>query len=284
MNLSRAREHFSAYREGELDQGLRTAFEKALASDAELKAEYESFVSAMELLDGSRDEEIEVPIYLSDRIATRLEEAQARKQVAMPLWSGWFRKFALGAVAVAVVGGSIIGITSGGGKYSAGGFLGCQVLPFLCSNSPTRNELEYRLTGNEVVVVFSPNGKKAILVNGQSHHAENEALELPLRNPGGSPSAFTITVDGVGSQDLLIVPGTQRQSASTGTGTVQDFATALSGYYQVPIRISGEPSDQIIRWNFADGGPLLAAETSLEGTKTSASQMVNGLITLQNIN
>ena len=48
MNQSKARDFYSAYYEGTLDFGLTQAFERALTTEAEVKAEYEQFVRVME--------------------------------------------------------------------------------------------------------------------------------------------------------------------------------------------------------------------------------------------
>ncbi|HTQ08499.1 MAG TPA: hypothetical protein VMI31_00360, partial [Fimbriimonadaceae bacterium] len=92
MTNEKAREFFSAYHEGTLEPGFRVSFEQKLKSDYAVRHEFESFVRAMEKLDALRDEEIEIPADLHDRITARLDRhLYERRKSATPSWSVWIR-------------------------------------------------------------------------------------------------------------------------------------------------------------------------------------------------
>ena len=123
MNQEKARELFSDYYEGSLDGGLRQSLEMNLRNDASLREDYTAFVETMEGLDALRSEEIEIPIYLSDRIATRLESVQSRQKFGLPVWTNWLRGLAVGAVAIAAIAFAIP-IFKGDKSASTAGFSG----------------------------------------------------------------------------------------------------------------------------------------------------------------
>jgi len=259
MNASRARDYFSEYYEGTIEPGLKLAFEQRLQSDSALRAEYDDFVAAMDLLGGIQDEEIEVPIYLSDRIATRLDEAVAKKPVGAASWLGWFRNLGFaGAAAAALVVVAIAGI--GGNETARASILGIGG----ARNEATTNELDYRINGSSVIATFQGNNGRELIVDGKRMGAN---VEVPFNNPNSSAYVFTVRVDGRADEDRIVVPGSERSRETQGNGTVVEFASAIADYYGTPVRLSVSNPDGNLSWTFTHAEASLAMTAALANTK-----------------
>ena len=117
MNSNKAREYFSAYLEGSLDAGLRQSFERKLATDATVQAEYRAFVSVVEKLNALKDETIDVPYDLHETISSRLDRhVYDNKSKTTFALSGWWRSLALGGLATAAIIATIVSLKGGGGR------------------------------------------------------------------------------------------------------------------------------------------------------------------------
>src|SRR5581483_925490 len=101
MNQEKAREFFSAYFEGVLEPGLKQSFEARLAADAMLQADYAAFSETMGELRTMPEEEIEAPIFLSDRVATRLDEVfvKGSPRGIFGSWQTWPKAIGFAALA-----------------------------------------------------------------------------------------------------------------------------------------------------------------------------------------
>ena len=259
MNASRARDYFSEYYEGSLEPALKLAFEQRLESDTALRAEYDDFVSAMELLGGIADEEIEAPIYLSDRIATRLDEAIAKKPVGAASWLGWFRNLGFAGVAGAVVlVAAIAGI--GGNETARASILGIGGSKAEASG----NELEYRISGASVIATFQGRNGRDLIVDGKRMGSQ---VEVPFDNDNATAYVFSVKVDGRADEDKIVVPGKDRSREPQGTGTVVEFATAVADYYGVPVRLSVANTEGSVAWSFTHAEASLAVTAALTNTK-----------------
>lgn len=267
MNVSRAREHFSAYREGTLDAALRMAFERALQTDAELQVEYRAFDGAMEDLDDLRHEAIEPPMWLSDRIATRLDEAQAARAKTPIWWNGWFRNLAFGGLAVAVLGGAIVGALSRDETTATGSV-------FTPPISAPR--LQYHFVDGGLQVTAS--GEATATAGGVSSRFGGK-LKGELNNPNASPAVFSIQLDGK-EVDVIVLPGSERKTTLQGEGTLVDFAKALASVSGRPVRLPAEGKETRLSWDLSGKDVLADADKSLEAANMGADQRETGEIAL----
>ncbi|MCH7945048.1 MAG: hypothetical protein IIC73_03415, partial [Armatimonadetes bacterium] len=104
MNQSKARDFYSAYFEGTLDSGLTQAFERALRTEAEIKAEYEQFVRVMDDLKACRSP-VEAPDDLHLKIRERVDAhilSTERQERAGVLFFAW-KPLAYGAIAAVAI-------------------------------------------------------------------------------------------------------------------------------------------------------------------------------------
>ena len=125
MNANKAREFFSSYFEGNLDDGLRQAFERTLNTDAELQAEYKAFERTLGQLAGLRDVEIEVPFDLHERISARLDRHiyEKRQTRGGGFLAFWKPALAAGVASLAVIG-TVLSLNSSGGDVQGAAVIG----------------------------------------------------------------------------------------------------------------------------------------------------------------
>ena len=286
MNLSRARELFSAYFEGELDAALKHQFEAALSSSPELQDEFAEFVSFYGELGSMAEEEIEVPMYLSDRIATRLEEAQAKRSTGLGSFGfGWltgaFSRFAVGGLVSAAILGAGIGIMSKGGPAAAGLIPGFN--PSEKPSSVNVNPLEYSFDGQLLSLTYQVQEHQTLTVNGQPVRAKrsgDRTISVNLPNPGAKSAEVSIAIEGGNLHETIVVPGKERSGLIASTGQVDEFAHALADRYGVPVRLPASDSKAAIAWNFTANNAYDAAKSALDKTNFTADKRPNGMIVL----
>jgi len=286
MNLSRARELFSAYFEGELDAALKHQFEATLNSNPELQDEYAEFVSFYGELGSMVEEEIEVPMYLSDRIATRLEEAQAKRSNGLGSFGfGWltgaFSRFALGGLVAAAILGAGIGIMSKGGPAAAGLIPGFN--PSEKSSAINVNPLEYSFDGQLLSLTYQVQEHQTLTVNGQPVRAKrtgDRSISVNLPNPGLKAAEVIIAIEGGNLRETLVVPGKDRSGPTASTGQIQEFAHALADRYGIPVRLPASDSKAAIAWNFTATNAYDAAKSALDKTGFTSDKRPSGMIVL----
>ncbi len=261
MTNDKAREFFSAFHEGTLEHGLRASLERKLEADGELQTEFAAFVATVDSLDALRHEAIEIPTYLSDRIASRLDPVLDAKKV--PFWQtllsprpsyGWAMG-AAGAFLVAAVGlrGLRVAGTSEAGVVGSGG-----------------ETVRWSLDGTAVLAAFAPGEDHKVAVaaeGGESQDyrlASGQPFELTLRNPNPAARRFRIAVGG-DAFATVAVPGTRPAARHAGSGTLGELASALADAYRVPVVVKGLAPMTPVRWSFESGDARAAAEQGLDG-------------------
>lgn len=282
MNHDKAREFFSAYYEGTLETGLRQQLETRFRTDAQLKADYAAFVETIEALESLRFEEIEVPLSLNDRIATRMEQEEAKRRRPVLVWGNWFRGLAFSGMAAAAIFAAFLAIRSEGGTSTAS-FVPTSGAP---NTAIPANRLVFSAQGTKVVVNYRTENEGSVIVSAASTGREiqrfplsGEELNTPLENSHAMPALLRVTASGDAGGAIVVIPGLEKQAAKAGTGSLQDLATALAGHYQVPVVVRGNATQDVV-WNFESASPLRAAEAALAGSRASADQRDGGLITI----
>lgn len=281
MNHDKAREFFSAYYEGTLESGLRQQLETRFRADAQLKADYAAFVETIEALGDLRFEEIEVPLSLNDRIATRLEQEEAKRRRPVLAWGNWFRGLAFSGMAAAALVAAFIAIRTEGGPSTAS----LMPSPSATSSLPA-NRLVFSAEGKKVLINYRTEDQSLVVVSAAGSGREiqrfplnRNELRTPLENNHPTPALLRVTASGDASGATVVVPGSEKQTAKAGTGSLQDLATALAGHYGVPVVVRGSSTQDVV-WNFETGSALRAAESALAGSQASADQRDGGLITI----
>lgn len=270
MNHEKARDFFSAYYEESLEPGLRQAFEQRLNGDATLQAEYKSFVETMDELGTLRYEEIETPSFLSDRIASRLEQVQERRRPIFAAWSHWTRGLAFAGLAAVAIVGTALSLKSGG-KIGEGGVVGSAT-----------NRVDYTVKNGELTVSYHADSDHALLIGsgGQTTRvaATPDGTNSPLHNANPAPATFTVQIEGEGTDSILVVPGTDRIRTRAGDGTLIDFAKAVAGFYHVPVRVAVANPAAHTSWSFDQPDARKAADNALGNSGYSVDIRDDGLL------
>jgi len=213
-------------------------------------------------------EEIEVPVFLSDRIATRLEEVQAKKRTATPVWANWFRGLAFSGLAAAAIIGAVVSMRSNG-EVAVGPMV-----------SASADQITFKLKGSDVQLRFTPTAKKTldIQVNGKTEHrdVDTRGMISTLENKNAEAALFTIQVEGEKSNAVVAVPGTRAGVDKTGQGKLSDFVKALSGFYKTPVVVNVANLDVPVSWSFDSTDASDAANKALVGQGISVDLKSDG--------
>lgn len=277
MNLEKAKEFFSAYYEGSLEAGLRESFERRLKTDAVLRGEYEAFERTMLELEGLKFLTVPVPEDLNERIAQRLDKhIHDQKRVSSAGWTGWIRNLAFAGLAAAAVFGAILTISRGGGDASQASVVTASGSPQLQAKASDRDVLlTYNVKGSETVTVRNSDGIELTKVS-----LKDQTWENTLTNPLASSALFHVEIAGTGEHVQLVLPGTARETAKTGDGTLIDFAKALSGFYRLPVMVRAKDTARSVRWDFREADVTKAASTAL-APESNAQLTVAGVLVIQ---
>jgi RNase H-fold protein (predicted Holliday junction resolvase) len=293
MNRDKAREFFSAYYEGSLDGGLRQTLENRLQSDDTLQAEYHAFQETMRMLEGLRHEEIELPIYLSDRIATRIEGAQqAKSGRSLGAW-GWLRGLAFAGLATAAILGAVVSIVP---RSSLGNF--ANVVPSMPWNaSPAveangsgveRDRVSFTVQGPDVVINYRPSVPTTVVVRSADTGDElnrfalkTEVLRSPLQNNRDFAALFSVAVEGQGTETIVAVPGKSRSAERSGQGTIKDFARVIADVYNVPVLIQANDVRRPIAWSLSGTDALAATRAAVGSQGYNVDRLQTDIILLQ---
>ncbi|MCO5295916.1 MAG: hypothetical protein M9921_03580 [Fimbriimonadaceae bacterium] len=280
MNATKAKEFFSAYYEGSIDAGLKQSFERRLAADADLQAEYQAFARAMAELDAIREIEIAIPDDLHERIQARLDKhVFDQKRSSQPALLSWWRPLAIAAVGALAIFGAVQSLTNKGGGLMTGDVL-----------SPKPAEVPLRVESIDGVptLFYRPAEKHTLIVRNVSDGTERERLEVDgrllrseLRNSGASASLVSIDV-GDGTVPMMVaIPGRQPTSHATGQGTIREFVLALADHYRTPVTLQTGSPDRTVVWDFTSTDPLADAAKALKDTRFSVEQRYSGVLTIQ---
>lgn len=287
MNADKAREFFSAYMEGTLDNGLKQAFERALASDAQIQAEYDAFKRTSGQLDLLKTPVPAPPYDLHDRIMARLDLHLLEEKKKPAPWFGLRLRGALtlGIAAVAIFGAvaslnstGVINVASvfGGGSPKVADFFTVGVrngqlgLTYRTSEERT---LTFRLSSTgEVLQRYKIDGVSA---------STGKTLNCPLNY--SSQEAVLIQVDIQGEKNALFiaVPGSGRSTVASGSGTVNDLALGIADFYGKPVVVNSSANESAA-WDFSKSPDAMsAASDALKGTERSVDQRRGQVIWIQ---
>lgn len=273
MNQEKAREFFSAYYEDTLEPGLRQTLEQRLRADESLRSEYAAFEETMNDLGALKLEEIEIPSFLSDRIATRLEAVQEKARPAS--WTLWVRNLGFAGLAAAAIFGAVISLRPASG-------------PGIASPLPSAgtDQLELKANGREVAVSYRSSGTKEITVRHavtgkvlEQVKLNGQRLENNLQNSNPTPTTFRIDVNGEKPPTFVAVPGTKSNGLRTGQGSLRNLAEALADTYRAPVTFSVANPERVVTWNFDKvTDPREAAAHALESHGYGVDLRAGGMV------
>lgn len=279
MNLDKAREYFSAHYEGSLEPGLRQAFEARLRGDSTLQADYAAFVETMEELRTLPYEEIEIPIFLSDRIATRLEEERFRKQKATPAWTLWLKGLGFSGLAALALFGAVRSLRTSGVLEEGG----------LTPGNPQGDQMMFSANGPTVSMTYRPNTEHTLVVSAGTNGRELERFTVdasspvhPFVNKLAGTALFQLQVLGAADSSLLAIPGSGPSPAASGSGTIKDFAVAVAGRYHTAVLLRVTDIDKhLSSWKLeSKDHPVQSATDALANEHYVVEQREPGVVTI----
>jgi len=261
MTNDKIKELFSAYYENSLDNGLTQTVASRLKEDSNLANEYRSFVVSLESLQLLPKFEVQVPHDLNDLISQKIDRhiwETNRRQPAS--WLVWARNAAIGAAAcLAIVGTYLSYANRSIGEVGAGSWSsGSDHLDFKFIDG----NLRVRLAPSSVTTVqfFSEPDNvlfKTVDLNPTQH------LDSPLQNKNSSAALFQVSIEGHSNPYLVSIPGSTIKQKEHGTGSLGDFARALSNTYDLPVIVVNPDITKTVDWDFKAGDMLGDASASL---------------------
>ncbi len=277
MNHDKARDFFSSYYEGSLEGGLKQSFELKLSTDASLQGDYAAFVETIRELDTLRFEEIAIPVFLSDRIATRLEQVQEKPKFGFPVWSNWLRGFAVTGLAAAAIVFALPFFNSNKGASTAD----------LVASGSNLDQIRFKVDGSKLVLQYQPSNPKTLVISSpttgkeiQRFDLNSQRVESPIENSLANPAIFKIQPIGDKNSSLVAVPGQSPSKAKTGEGSVQDLSLALAGHYRIPVVIEAADVTHRVSWNFSTSDVRVAANQAVANEGFSVDQRPDGLVVI----
>lgn len=277
MNLDRAREYFSAYYEGELNQGLKEAFERKMSADSRLREEYASFASTMDSLSSLSKPVPEPDFDLHERIAARLDrhiwEAEQRSK---PGFVQWWKSLALGGIAVVALVAAVFQLKGGGGNI-------IESNPGL-SSSPIGQVTFAVDDSNEMVLRYRSQNQERLDVRSlegtvlRTEIPGERGISFPLRSDSESAAILQIDIQGK-SQAFAVIPGKTPSHRLQGSGTVADFVRAAADHFRVSIAIFDVELTNPLDWNIESTDAFESLRKQLAGVG-AVEKRSNGLIVI----
>ncbi|HXH60685.1 MAG TPA: hypothetical protein VNI20_04945 [Fimbriimonadaceae bacterium] len=274
MNLNRARDFYSAYYEGSLDQGLRQAFEHALSNESEVSAEYGQFVRIMDEL-RRLDRPVEVPSDLHLKIRERVDaHINSKSRKTSPSWLFAWKPFTYGVVATAAIIGVVASFSSNRGSIGTAGLIDVPTSDPVIEFNDGTTVLKFQSAApNTVSVTRVEDG--SIIATVQ---AGGKRIASPLTNSSEGAELVRIGFSSNFRPLYLAVPGTKAKAQPEGKGTLADMMVAMADQYRVPIVCESTDVLQPTEWNFDQADAVQASSDELGSLGMKAAAHNGGLV------
>ena len=247
MKIDKAREYFSDYYEGTLDNGLIQAFEHCLSESHSVRQEYDAFVSTMKTLDNFKFESIEAPSFLSDRIATRIEQSSKQKRNHGFSLRGWTFGFGVAGLACVALISTWINLGRRGTVETAGlGSVSAESANVSVTLEKGIASVHYNAIGQHHISVALASGTAI-----KSVDVVDKKVDLPLENPNAATVVFRVDISDEKHPIFVAVPGSARTSARSGHGTILEFASAAAAAYRIPVVVESANIAKSFDWKLS---------------------------------
>lgn len=281
MDLTQARELYSAYYEGTIERLSAVALETAMQADPEISEDYQLFASVMDSLPVLAQESVPLPHDLHDRIMQRIDhhEWEKKQEKRFSLFGGpklaWFGVAA--AVFIGFAAMAVIQANKAGGTSEANSVPVAQT-PFEVSFTVESGAVTLSAIGplNSSVVLTSPEAG----VPAQTEATSNRAVKIPLQNQSSNPRVVEVTaMVGKTKRDsyVMVLPGTSRGAQLTGEGTLIDCAKAVAKTYGTPVQVEGD-SSKACRWSLTQKDTTDTLVVALGRTNVTARVSASGIL------
>lgn len=284
MHADKARELFSAYLEGKLDLAMREPLERKLASDRNLREEYESFSAAYRALQSLGGPIEEPTIDLHDRVMARIDRyAWEKARSKEPWFRNWRTTLAGGLAALAIVSAGVSVMQRGGAPSAS-----------LTGGPAVEDRLYVRADGDEAVVSFQTFERKTVVIREVNQGRELARVEMdggaypmgqlfrsPIRVRMDQPSLVQVVIEGREDPLLVAVPGRKTSLPREGRGSIQDLALALADRYRVPVVVSTQTDKTNFVWKLEIPDSVAAATDALRETALAAEMRPTGVLWIQ---
>ena len=280
MNLNKARDFYSDHYEGKLEAGLRQAFERAMAADPHIEADYREFCAAMEQLNDFGKAEVEIPFDLHETLSAKLDKhIYDTKQVTnRPGIFSW-RLPLYGAVAATALVGTFFAINrQGTGGPSEAGFV-----PAVTENvAPPELSVE----NGTVQVVYRGRQSQTVSVREESTGKILQEIKIgvqdvsnPIKNERADAVIVLIEFSDKSDSIRLVIPGTRANPVLKGVGKLADLGLAIAETYRVPVLLPSETGTNVT-WEFKPSDTVETLPAALSPSKVLVETRSNGFLAL----
>jgi hypothetical protein len=284
MSRERLQEHFTDLYEGTLDPGLAQQIARKFEADSQLKADYDRFSETMNLLAIMPDEKIEIPSFLSSRIAERLDTAETQQKSS--IFSGaWLRNLSFGALGLVALTSGFVAVRKQQDSSTV------QASAVGLPSAPRKNldMVELHLVKNQPVLTYSSSGPKTVTVNTEGgkqqikkYDLNGNPMECPLVNDQAGPAVFEVEATGDSMKHIFVVPGSDKDYEAKGEGSITQFAKIVSVKYgkTIHLQLPGSKAVPTLKWDITNTNPQTAVSEALSAAEYSVSTASDGVLSI----
>ena len=278
MNANKARDFFSEYFDGGMDEGLKQSFELALSRDEALREDYAQFESAMKMLADADFSEAPLPSDLHDKIMARLDlhDYESKRSAKPGLFGSW--KLSLyGGVAVIAIVSAVFALSRPPSGQRANE---ANLLP---SQTQKSLNVDVKSIGGKLSLVVENAVRNAVVVRELGGGKESKftvgpaGMQSELTNQDLTAVALEAVVDQKPAF-VIVLPGSNQGGVYEGAGDVIDCAKAIADAYRAPIMVRVSDRTKSIEWKLSPEGGLRGQLTKLSDAGVSLSVRNDGLV------
>ena len=105
-----------------------------------------------------------------------------------------------------------------------------------------------------------------------------QSVELAVRNDADEPSMLRVDIASLDRPLYLLIPGIAVVQDDAGSGSLLEFATAISARYNVPVQVLVNDSEAILDWEFDSPDPVEAVSDEISGLGMRVEQSKHGVV------
>jgi hypothetical protein len=204
----------------------------------------------------------------------------------MSVFLGRWRTATIAGVCILAIAGAALHLRSNANSAtsnlfpSIGARIPDQLSVAIRDGQPT---LSFRTGGNKTVVVRDAL-EGSILKSEHLDGTESPSgvqMHSPLRYAAtaADPKLLEVGIDGGATIAFIALPGNTSTQATSGHGSLRDFALALADHYHSVVVLTGE-SKTPVTWDLKED-PVASATESLKGTSRTMDERSKGVLWIQ---